>query len=251
MILLPGSVLPAELAYGSLIQELGASVDVVAKDLEIYSTEAPPENYTLDLEVAGVLREAERRGWDRFHLAGYSGGGAVALALTARHPDRLLSLALLEPAWAGNWDLSPEERALWQEYERLEDLQPQQFMEAFVHLQVRQGVAPPSPPSGDPPPWMAKRPAGIGAFMRAFKTYELDRSALERFSRPVYFALGGLSNPDHFGEIAKRLARVFHDFELEVFEERHHFDPPHRIEPERLANSLRAIWRRAEPPEQT
>lgn len=251
VILLPGSVLPAELAYGSLIRELGASVDAVAKDLEIYSTDAPPENYTLDLEVAGALRQAEARGWDRFHLAGYSGGGAAALAFTARHPDRLLSLALLEPAWAGNWDLSPEERALWQEYERLEDLPPQQFMEAFVQLQVRQGVAPPAPPSGDPPAWMAKRPAGIGAFMQAFKTYELDRSALERFSRPVYFALGGLSNPDQFGEIAKRLARVFVDFELEVFEERHHFDPPHRIEPERLANSLRAVWRRAEALEQT
>ncbi len=251
VILLPGSVLPAELAYSSLIRELGVGVDAVAKDLEVYATDEPPEDYTLDLEVAAVLREAEGRGWERFHLAGYSGGGAAALAFTARHPARLLSLALLEPAWAGNWDLSPEERALWQEYERLEDLPPQQFMEAFVHLQVRQGVAPPSPPSGDPPSWMAKRPAGIGAFMQAFKTYELDTGALERFSRPVYFALGGLSNPDQFGEIAKRLARVFPDFELEVFEERHHFDPPHRIEPERLANSLRAVWRRAEAPEQT
>jgi hypothetical protein len=54
-----------------------------------------------------------------------------------------------------------------------------------------------------------------------------------------------LSNSDEYGEIAKRLDRVFSDFQLEVFEERHHFDPPHRIEPERLADSLRALWRRA------
>jgi hypothetical protein len=39
---------------------------------------------------------------------------------------------------------------------------------------------------------------------------------------------------------------VLPDFELEVFEERHHFDPPHRIEPERLASSLKTRWRRAE-----
>jgi hypothetical protein len=39
---------------------------------------------------------------------------------------------------------------------------------------------------------------------------------------------------------------VFPDFELERFEERHHFDPPHRIEPERLADSLKRLWRRAE-----
>ena len=31
-----------------------------------------------------------------------------------------------------------------------------------------------------------------------------------------------------------------------AFEERHHFDPPHRIEPERLAVSLRHVWKRAE-----
>lgn len=64
----------------------------------------------------------------------------------------------------------------------------------------------------------------------------LDRDALERFAQPVYFALGGLSNADQYGEIAKRLARAFSDFELEVFEERHHFDPPHKAEPKRLAD---------------
>jgi hypothetical protein len=69
---------------------------------------------------------------------------------------------------------------------------------------------------------------------------------LSRFSKPVYYALGGLSNPDEYREIADRLSRVFPDFVLEVFEERHHFDPPHRIEPERLARSLRAVWARAE-----
>jgi pimeloyl-ACP methyl ester carboxylesterase len=246
VILLPGSVLPAELAYSSLIRELGTDVDAVAKDLEVYATDEPPEDYSLDLEVAGVLREAEGRGWERFHLVGYSGGGAAALAFAARDPDRLFSLALLEPAWAGNWDLSPGETEIWQEYERLENLPPQQFMKAFVGLNLKQGVEPPPPPSGEPPPWMAKRPAGVGAFMQTFRIYELDRDSLERFSRPVYFALGGLSNPDQYEEIAKRLARVFSDFELEVFEERHHFDPPHRIEPERLADSLLNFWRRAE-----
>ncbi len=93
---------------------------------------------------------------------------------------------------------------------------------------------------------MAKRPAGIRAINRAFKRDEIDPEALGRFGRPVYFALGALSNPDQYGEIAKRLIGVFPDFQLEVFEERHHFDPPHRIEPERLASSLEALWRRAE-----
>lgn len=68
MILLPGAVLPADLAYGALIDALGAEVDAVAKDLELYASDEPPIDYTLDDEVGGVLREADARGWDRFHL---------------------------------------------------------------------------------------------------------------------------------------------------------------------------------------
>jgi hypothetical protein len=119
-------------------------------------------------------------------------------------------------------------------------------MPAFVRFGLRPGVAVPAPPPGDPPPWMAGRPGGIRAIIRAFEEGDLDLEPLRRFDRPVYFALGALSNPDHYEEIATRLGGVFPDFELEVFQERHHFDPPHRIEPERLARSLRALWQRAE-----
>ena len=246
MILLPGVVLPADVAYVALIDALGSDVETLAKDLEMYAGDEPPGDYTLDQEVAGVCRVAEERGWAGFHLVGYSGGGAAALAEAARYPDQLLSLALLEPAWAGDWDLGEAERALRREFEKLEKLPPDDFMDAFVRLQLRLGVTPPASSPGPPAPWMTKRPAAIRAFMRTFKTYDLDRESLLRFERPVYFALGALSNPDHYGELAERLSRVFDDFTLEVFEERHHFDPPHRIEPERLARSLRTLWKRAE-----
>lgn len=239
-------MLPAELAYGALIAVLGPDVEAAAKDLEVYATPEPPEDYSLEVEVAGVLREADARGWGQFHLVGYSGGGAASLALAAARSERLASLALLEPAWAGNWDLSPAEKAVWLEHDRLEGLPGEQFMPAFMRLGLRAGVPLPSQPPGDPPPWMAKRPAGIRAFQQAFKQGDIGREALRRFDRPVYFALGGRSNPDHYGEIARRLSGVFRDFELEVFEERHHFDPPHRIEPERLVHSLERLWRRAE-----
>lgn len=243
VILLPGSVLPADLAYRALIQALGPEVQAVAKDLELYKTDELPADWTLDTEVEGVQREADERGWQAFHLVGYSGGGAVALAFAAKHPDRLQSLALLEPAWAGNWDWSPAYERHWKQYQELEALPPEQFMPAFMRLQVRPDVVlPPQEPS-PPPPWMAKRPAGIRAFLRSFKEYDLDRARLAAFDRPVFFALGGLSHPDDYGEIAARLARVFFpDFHLEVFPHRHHFDPPHRIEPDRLAEGLRRHW---------
>jgi hypothetical protein len=173
VILLPGSMLPGDLAYGSLVAALGSASDAVVKELEVYAT----------------------------------------------------------PAWAGRLDLSPPEQSLWLEYDQLAALPSDQFMRAFMRLNVKRGVELPSPSPGDPPPWMAKRPGGIRAFMQTFRTYELDLDALGRFDRPVYFALGGLSNPDHYREIATRLSRVFPDFELEVFDERHHFDPPHRSNP--------------------
>lgn len=247
VILLPGIVMPAAEAFGNLLAELGADVDAVAKDLEVYAADTPPADYSLDVEVAGVVDCARARGWDRFHLVGYSGGASVALAFAASHPESLSSLALLEPAWAGNWDdASQAHQALWPEYRRLTALPPEESMPAFVRMQLRDGVEPPAPAAGPQPPWMAQRPAGIRALVDAFQSYHLDRSALRRFDRPVYFALGALSNPDQFREEAERLARVFDDFWLEVFPHRHHFDPPHRVEAPVLAASLRALWQRSE-----
>ena len=229
-VLLPGGVLPAEPAYTSLLRELGDRVDAAAKDLEVYAEDEPPENFGLDTEVAGILREADARGFDHFHLVGYSGGGASSLAFAAVHGERLLSLALLEPAWAGNVR-TPEEDVLMEQLRELESLPPDAFMAGFVALQLAPGVASPPPPEGEQPPWMRKRPAGLRAFIIAFDEGELDLDALRAFERPVYFALGGRSNPDYYGKMAERLAAIFPDFTLEEFPERHHFDPPHRIEP--------------------
>jgi pimeloyl-ACP methyl ester carboxylesterase len=248
VLLLPGGVLPAGLAYTALITALGPEVDAVAKDLEVYAGPQPPPGYSLDTEIAGILREADARGWDTFHLVGYSGGGAASLAFAAKHRERLRSLSLLEPAWAGNWDWSEAHHALWVQYASLEALAPAEFMAAFLRLGVRPGVSAALPTTGPPPPWMAQRPVGLRAFLSTFKTYDLDQDALGRFQGPVYFALGGLSNPDEYGEIAERLSRVFPHFRLEVFPDRHHFDPPHRIEPERLASSLRSTWAQAQTP---
>jgi pimeloyl-ACP methyl ester carboxylesterase len=229
-----------------LLRVLGERVDAVAKDLEVYAGEEPPPGFHLGTEVEGILREADARGFDRFHLVGYSGGGASALAFAASHGVRLLSLALLEPAWAGN-ERTPEEEAVWRDFRALEPLPPDQFMAGFMRLQLAPGVDPPPPPGGQPPPWLATRPAGLRAFIEAFDRGDLDVEALRAFNQPVYFALGGRSNPDYFGRMADRLAGIFPDFTVETFPERHHFDPPHRIEPERLAGSLLALWRRAEP----
>jgi pimeloyl-ACP methyl ester carboxylesterase len=238
-------VLPAEPAYAALLQVLGERVDAVAKDLDVYVEAEPPPGFTLATEVDGVLREADARGFDRFHLVGYSGGGASSLAFVTPHGRRLLSLALLEPAWAGN-ERTPAEEALMQRFRALESLPPDEFMAGFVRLQLAPGVNPPPPREGRPPEWMRKRPAGARALIDAFDAGDLDLEALRAFDKPVYFALGGRSNPDYYALIAGRLSEIFPNFTLETFQERHHFDPPHRIEPQRLAASLLALWQRAE-----
>ena len=246
VIMLPGGVLPAEVAYKDLIQLLGPQTNVVAKELEIYSTPTPPKGFNLDLEVAGILRAADGANFERFHLLGYSAGGASTLAFTAAHPERLLSLALAEPAWDGAQGLSDAELAVWHEFGRVMELPEDQRLSGFVRNQLRPGVSPPPPPPGPSPPWMAQRPAALAAFVHVFRTAKLDRDRLRSFDRPVYFALGGLSNPDYYERMSKRLAEVFRDFTVEVYPERHHFDPPHRVEPERFAAALKRLWTRAE-----
>ena len=245
VVLLPGVVLPAEPAYAALLDVLGERADAVVKDLEVYETDRPPPGYGLDAEVEGVLREADAHGFGRFHLVGYSAGGAASLAFASAHGNRLWSLALLEPAWAGN-DRAPQEEGVARSLRALDSLPADEFMAGFQRLQLAAGVDPPRPSDGPPPAWMATRPAGIRAVLEAFDRGELDADALRAFDAPVYFALGGRSNPDYFGCMAERLAAMFPDFVIEAFPERHHFDPPHRVEPERLADSLLGRWQRAE-----
>lgn len=246
-ILLPGGVMPAELAYGALLEALGDDVHAVAKDLEMYADSTPPPDYTLKHEIDGILRTAESVGFGRFHLVGYSGGGASSLAFAAQHPERLATLALIEPAWMGNDGLSPRERAIWDEFKRIAAMAPDQMLPAFVAIQLAPGVEPPPPPPDPRPAWMTTRPAGLRAFIETFTTSDLDLGRLRAFDRPVLLVLGGRSNPDYYRRMAERASTIFADLTLEVFEDRHHFDPPHRVEPERTAKLLREHWQRSTP----
>ena len=247
VVLLPGGVLPAALAYEALLAELGDDVDAHTKDLEMYAGDTvPPPGYSLETEVEGIGRVAGDAGIDTFHLVGYSAGGASSLAFASRHPDRLRSLALLEPAWAGRVGQTGAEAAVYEQLHAIPRLEPEAIMPAFVRIQLAPGVEPPAPRPGPPPPWLPSRQRGIGGFLAAFDAFEPDWSVLRAFDRPVYFALGSRSNPDLYAPIALRLAAVFSDFTLEVFEDRHHFDPPHRVEAARLAAGLRDLWTRAE-----
>ena len=243
VLFVPGVITPARLSYGNLLAELGDEVDPVLKELEVYANDSPPDNYGLDMEVEGIKRAADESGLTTFHLVGYSGGGGSSLAFAARYPDRLRSLAMIEPAWIGNDGWTSDEVAFWQEIDRIADLPPAERIRGFARLNAGSGKAP--PPSGPEPDWMAKRPAGIDAITRAFREYELDVKQLRHFERPVYIAVGGLSHPSELRK-AERLSALLPDVQVEVYQDRHHMDPPHRAEAGRFARALRELWERAE-----
>jgi pimeloyl-ACP methyl ester carboxylesterase len=246
VIFLPGGVLPAGPAYAGLLAALGDTVEAQVKDLEVYATAAPPADYAMAAEVASIARLADQAGFARFHLVGYSGGGAASLAFAAAQPERLLSLALMEPAFAGWQAMTAPERATMDAFRPLLEMDGPELLARFQRLQLAPGVEPPPPPAGPPPDWMATRPAGLRAVLTAFLTGDLELDRLRSFDRPVWFAVGGRSNPDYYAQMAERLSHVFRDFTVERFPDRHHFDPPHRIEPTRVAASLHAIWDRGE-----
>lgn len=245
VLFVPGGIMPVELAYGPLLGVIGAQIRPFLKELEVYAADLPPAGYGLELEAEGIRRVADAAGLDRFHLVGYSAGGASSLAFTAKYPERLSSLALIEPAWIG--DYVPEDAQDWADFEHLIALPPAERMPAFLRWQMFPGVQPPTLPipAGPAPAWMAKRPAGLEAINRAFNTYHLDQERFRLMDRPVYYALGNLSTR-LYARFAKRLAGLFPDFTVEEYEGRSHLDPPQRGEPERFGRAMLALWKRGE-----
>jgi pimeloyl-ACP methyl ester carboxylesterase len=242
VLFLPGIVAPAARRYGPLLEQLGG-VDAILKDLEVYAGDEPPPGYAIDVETAGIAAAADGAGLARFHLYGHSGGGACALAFAADHPDRLLSLAIDEPAT----DFSEEDRSdpYYDEIAAAEALPGPEAVVAFLRLQVAPGVELPPPPAGEPPPWMATRAAGIRAFVRAIAEHRVDPSRYEDFGAPVLYTHGSLSHP-RWAAMRDRLASRFPDFSSELFEGLHHLNTSHQAELGRTAALLRAHWDRAE-----
>jgi pimeloyl-ACP methyl ester carboxylesterase len=242
VVFLPGGVTPVALSYAPLLEELGEEVSPVLKDLEVYAGDQPPPNYSIQLEVDALERIADAAGLDTFHLVGFSGGGAVCLDFAAHHPERLRSLAIYEPARQPG-PLVPSDHP---EYAAGRGgLGPEEMMAAFTSLQLRPGVDPPPPPPGPAPAWMAKRPEGLRAMMRAFETYGTDPELLRRCAFPVYLAYGLLT---HEGMIRRTqaLAGLFTDVWIEAYPDLHHFSPPQRSRPAHYATALRHLWGRAE-----
>jgi len=236
--LLPGIIAPAAIRYAPLLRTLGEDVRAVAKELEVYAAEAPAPHYSIRMEVDGVARAADAAGLDRFHLYGHSGGGAIALAFADAYPDRLLSLALDEPAvdFLGEGD-----GEYWLDIKQAASLREPEATRAFLRLQLAPDEPLPPPPDGPPPVWMSKRSAGIRAFVAAAESHHVDPAAYRALHAPVYYSYGTRSHP-RWTTMKDRLAGLFEDFTAERYEGLHHLNTSHQAETDRVAAALRNLW---------
>jgi pimeloyl-ACP methyl ester carboxylesterase len=241
-VFLPGIIAPAAIRYGPLVERL-PDVDAVVRDLAVYDGDEPPADFSIDTELVALDRAADEAGFDAFHLYGHSGGGAVALAYATSRGDRLRSVAVDEPA--SDFTEAGDAVYGWPEFDAALLLPPAESTAAFMRLQVADDVILPPPPAGSPPPWMAKRPAGIRAYVEALRRYRVEPSQYAAFASPVYFSRGSRTHP-RWEAMQTRLAGLFPDFTGEVFDGRHHLDTSHQAEPDRVAATLTAFWERSE-----
>jgi pimeloyl-ACP methyl ester carboxylesterase len=236
VVFMPGIIAPASIRYTALVEQLG-EVNPLLKDLEVYASDAPPRNYTVASEVAGLDAAADAAGFDRFHLYGYSAGGAIALAYVAAHPERVISVAIDEPAS----DFTAEARAELQPIKQLASLPDRARMRAFMQLQVRPTVQLPSPADGPQPEWMAARPVGVNTFVAAMDAHDLVADQYVAYRGPVLYTWGSLSNP-RWDAMRDRLASRFRYFTSQRFEGLHHLNTSHEAHPDRVAQLLRELW---------
>ncbi len=242
VIALPGGVMPAAMRYAALAAALGEDVRLHPKDLEVYAADEPPAAYSVAMEVAALARFAASLQLDRFHLLGYSGGGFISLAFAGAHPDRLLSLALFEPAAVPGRLSSREEELDRSLRAALAGRTGSEFMRAFMATQLRPGVTL-EPPAGSPPPWMRSRPAGIAAMMEAFPKHPFDRASLRQCRFPIFFGYGDQSGEQEEVRAAV-LGGVLPDVHIRRFSGIHHFVPPERIYGPEHVSELRNLWLR-------
>lgn len=241
VIFLPGGVMPASMAYAPVVDGLASQAECVLKEPEIFAREAPSKDYSLDLEVDGLLSAADEAGFERFDLYGYSLGGAIALAATAAHPHRVASLAMFEPAPIRALNPNPDDDAMWVHVEEVMAMPPEQRQRASSAMLLQPGVKAPEPPPGPPPPWLEGRLGAFEPIMRATWTYPLDLEALRAYSCPVWLGLGTLSN-DTFQRQADALCGLWSQLRIEHFDGLHHLLPAHRAEPGRIVEALQELW---------
>jgi pimeloyl-ACP methyl ester carboxylesterase len=95
------------LIWARVAELLATDYDVVCVSQRGHgASSAPAQGYGLADTTGDLLVLADALGLPRFHLVGHSGGGKVALHLTATAPERVRSLALADPVPPWGWNVA-------------------------------------------------------------------------------------------------------------------------------------------------
>jgi pimeloyl-ACP methyl ester carboxylesterase len=78
------------------------------------SSQVPTDSYSFESQIGRIDRFVEVLKLDRFHMAGNSMGGALTATYGAKYPEKVLTLALLDPAGAPSENKSEVARQLEQ-----------------------------------------------------------------------------------------------------------------------------------------
>ena len=148
VVLLPGSVLPAEPAYAALLDVLGKRVDAVPKNLEVYAGTGHRRATASGMEVEGLSRSrrSRLRPLPSRRLLGRRGRGARL----RRRQRRAASEPGRPRTSMGGQRANRGRGGLMQRFRALESLPADEFMAGFTRLQLAPGVEPPPPPKGPP-----------------------------------------------------------------------------------------------------
>lgn len=68
--------MPAALEYSELARSVDGDLYLTPKDLEVYSADGPPAEYSLHSEIEGLLRAADRIEAEQVHLVDFSAGAS-------------------------------------------------------------------------------------------------------------------------------------------------------------------------------
>ncbi|HET7421064.1 MAG TPA: alpha/beta fold hydrolase [Candidatus Dormibacteraeota bacterium] len=245
VICVPGSVAPAAQRYRPVVEAVGDAANLHMKDLEVYREVRPPAGYSIDEELEAIDRLAASKGFDRFHLLAYSAGGFISLAYAGTRPERMLSLAMFEPARIPG-RLSNEEQAFFDHLQtKLDGLEGDAFMATFIREQVKPGARMPPPPAGPISAEMQKRPGGIAALIHAFEAYPFDRDLFRTVGFPTFYAYGDMSHAEQALK-AGILARLLPDLHVRRYAGVHHFVPPEEIYRPQHVRELLDLWKKGE-----
>lgn len=225
--------------WGSGIPMWQENLPALVKDRTVYAFDAVgdaglsiqdvPFESTAD-EAAWVAETVQGLGLDQVHLVGHSFGGRIAAEVAVRHPERVATLSLLEPAQTFAW--FPAEFILWSIPAQI-PLLPQSWRDAAL---ARIGGVEEIDPND---PMTALIDAGTKHYSpQRVLPQPLSDEEIAALTMPVYVAIGGASTAHSDVAKAVERARTVPRASVQVYESGTHSLPmeqPDQIGAELLA----------------